>query len=103
MFIRVMLRRQMRMLLGMSQMSMSNVRMMRSPEVIARFMMLRGFRMVVCSQPVMMSSLFVMFFSLFGHWGDLHSRSQTLSSCLSASTNGIIPDQADRMCNRRFN
>jgi hypothetical protein len=79
MFVRMMLRRLVSMLFSMSQMSMGDMRMMRSPEVITRFVMLRSFRMVMCSQPMMMSSLFVMFYSLMGHWGDLHSRSQTSS------------------------
>lgn len=102
MLIRMMLRSKMPMLFSMSQMSMGNVRMMRSPEVIAGFMMLRSFRMVMRSKPVMMSSLFVMFHSMLRHWGDLHSRSQTQDRA-SASTNGIIPDHATVMCNRRFN
>jgi hypothetical protein len=45
---------------GMEIMRMSQMRMVRSLVVIARFMMFRGFRMVVCSQSVMMSRLLVM-------------------------------------------
>ena len=44
---------------GMKIMRVCKMRMVRSLVVIACFMMLRGFSMVVCSQSVMMSRLLV--------------------------------------------
>ena len=77
MLLAVMLRSLVPMLFGMSEMRVGHVRMMRGPEVIARFMMLCSFGMVVRSHTVMMSGLLMMMNCLFGHWGDLHFRSQT--------------------------
>jgi hypothetical protein len=48
------------MITGMKVMRMSQMRMMRSFVMIASFMVLCGFGMVVCSHPVMMSRLLVM-------------------------------------------
>jgi predicted DNA-binding transcriptional regulator len=45
---------------GVKIMRVSQMRMMRSFMMIVSFMMFRGFGMVVCSHPVMMSRLLVM-------------------------------------------
>ena|GEM_PF-3129387 len=58
---------------GMKIMPMSQMRMVRSLIVVARFMMLRGFGMVVCSQSVMMSRLLVMMRRFLRHRENLHS------------------------------
>jgi hypothetical protein len=76
MFFRVMFRRVVCMLFSMGKVRMGNVRMMRRSEVIAGFMMLCGFRVVVCRQSVMMSGLLVMLCCLLRH-GEISSRSQT--------------------------
>ena len=67
MFVCVVLSRQVRVLFGMGKVCVGNVRVMRGPEVIAGFMVLRGFGMVMSSQPMMMSGLLVMFDCLLRH------------------------------------
>jgi hypothetical protein len=58
---------------GMKVMCVSQMRMVRSLIVIARFMMLRSFGMVVCSQSMMMSRLRVMMRRFLRHRENLHS------------------------------
>jgi hypothetical protein len=77
MLVGVVLRRVVRMLFGMSEMRVGHVRVVRGLVVIAGRMVLRGFRVVMRSQPVMMSGLLVVFDCLLRHGGDLHFRSQT--------------------------
>lgn len=57
--LHMLLGRMLRMVRGMSMMRMCKMRMVRSLVMIACFMVLRGFRVVVCSQSVMMSRLLV--------------------------------------------
>jgi hypothetical protein len=59
-------------LFGVGEVRMGHVRVVCGPEMVAGLMVLCGFRMVVCSQPVMMSGLLVMFDCLLRH-GDLLS------------------------------
>jgi hypothetical protein len=61
MLVGVVLRRVVRMLFGMSEMRVGHVRVVRGLVVIAGRMVLRGFRVVMRSQPVMMSGLLVVF------------------------------------------
>jgi hypothetical protein len=77
MLFEVVLRRLVRMFFGMSKMRVGDVRVVRGPEMIARLMVLRGFRMVVSRLAMVMSSMLMMFDCLLRHRGNLHFRSQT--------------------------
>jgi hypothetical protein len=72
MLVGMVLRRQVRMLFSMGKVCVGHVRVVCGPEVIAGCVVLRGFRMMMRSQPVMMSGLLVMFDCLLRH-GDLLS------------------------------
>jgi hypothetical protein len=61
MLLSVVFCRKVTMLFGVCKVRVGHVRMVRGPKVIARFMMLRGFGMVVRGQPVVMGSLLVVF------------------------------------------
>lgn len=67
MCLHMLLGRVLGMLVGMGVMRMSKLRMVRSPEVIARFMVLGGFRVMVCSQSVVMGGLFMVLRCFFRH------------------------------------
>jgi hypothetical protein len=60
----VMFCRQVPVIFGMGKVCVGNVRVVRGAEVIACFMMLRGFRMVVRCQSVVMSGLLMMLYCL---------------------------------------
>lgn len=60
MLLKMMLRRLVRMLLGMGQVSMRHVRVMCSPVMVARLVMPGSFRMVVSRLFMVVGSLLVM-------------------------------------------
>ena len=66
---RVVLRRLVRMLFGISKMRVGHVRVVRGLVVITCFMVLRSFRMMMRSKPVMMSCLLMVFDCLLRHRG----------------------------------
>ena len=65
----VVLRRLVRMLLGIRKMSVGHMRVVRGLVVITCFMVLRGFRMMVSRLAMVMSSLLMMFDRLLRHGG----------------------------------
>ena len=81
------------MLFSVGQVRVGNVRMVRGAKVIAGFMVLGGFRVVVCGQSVVMSGLLVMLRCLLGHLGNLHFRSQTWNQVSASMLQIFIPAQ----------
>jgi hypothetical protein len=82
---------------GMKIVCMSQVRMMRSLIVIARFMMLRSFRVVMCSQSMMMSRLRVMMRRFLRHRENLHSARRLIVKRPQACYKSSSPCNAPRV------
>jgi hypothetical protein len=101
MLFEVVLRRLVQMLFGMSKVRVGNVRVVCGPEMIARLMVLRSFRMMVSRLGMVVGCLRVMMDCLFRHWG-ISISARRLSS-QSASMHGIICALKPVMCYRKFN
>lgn len=82
---------------GMKVMRMSQMRVVRSFMMIARFMMLGGFGMVVCSHPMMMSRLLVMVRRFLRHKENLHSASRLRVKRPQACYKSSSPRNAPRV------